>query len=235
MQAQLRCISSLSLATILWLCIPALGGDEDWISLFNGKSLDGWTVQGGSATYKVEDGAIVGTTAPSRLNTFLCKGDYKDFMLELEVKCDPKLNSGVQVRSHVYEQDGPDPLDSRKHRTKGVVYAPQCEIALHRSGTAGRFYDESRRDKWICDINNGAKDAFRDTDWNHYKIVVQGNRYRSWVNGIACSDFIDDVDQHGLIGLQVHVVPSGEGPYQVRWRNIKIKVLKPGEEAEGVD
>jgi hypothetical protein len=145
------------------------------------------------------------------------------------------LNSGVQVRSHVYEQDGPDPLDPKKHRSKGVVYGPQCEIARQDTGTAGRFYDESRRDVWICEINSQAKDSFKDTGWNHYKIVVQGNRYRSWVNGVACSDFTDDVDQHGLIGLQVHGISKGEGPYQVRWRNIRIKELKPGEKVEGVD
>ena len=103
------------------------------------------------------------------------------------------------------------------------------------SGTAGRFYDESRRDKWICEISPGAKDTFNDTGWNKYKIVVQGNRYRSWVNGVACSDLTDDVDQHGFIGLQVHVVAADGGPYQVRWRNIRIKELKPGEKVEGIN
>ena len=235
MKCHARRISWLALAMATALCIPALGGDEDWTCLFDGKTLDGWKKQGGSATYKVEDGAIVGTTAPSRINTFLCKGDFKDFVLELEVKCDPKLNSGVQVRSHVYDKDGPDPLDARKHRIKGVVYGPQCEIALQSSGTAGRFDDESRRDKWICEISPGAKDPFNDTGWNKYKIVVQGNRYRSWVNGVACSDLTDDVDQHGFIGLQVHVVAADAGPYEVRWRNIRIKELKPGEKVEGIN
>jgi 3-keto-disaccharide hydrolase len=126
--------------------------EAGWTSLFDGKTLDGWSVHGGFASYKVEDGTIVGTTVEGSPNTFLCKGDYKDFVLEVEVQCDPRLNSGVQVRSHVYDQDGPDPLDSKKHRTKGVVYGPQCEIARQESGTAGRFYDESRRDRWICEI-----------------------------------------------------------------------------------
>ncbi|MGC8638385.1 MAG: 3-keto-disaccharide hydrolase [Isosphaeraceae bacterium] len=231
MQDHARPISWFALALVAALCMPALGADEGWTSLFDGKTLSGWTKQGGSATYKVEDGAIVGTTAPSRINTFLCTGDFKDFVLELEVKCDPRLNSGVQVRSHVYDKDGPDPV-AHRHRIKGVVYGPQCEIALQQSGTAGRFYDESRRDKWICAISPAAKQAFNDTGWNKYKIVVQGNRYRSWVNGIACSDFTDDIDQHGMIGLQVHVVPGDQGPYHVRWRNIRLKELKPGEKVD---
>ncbi len=222
-------IPALVVAIATAFSFPALGDDSGWTPLFDGKSLDGWSVHGGFATYKVEDGTIVGTTAVGSPNTFLCKGDFTDFALELDVQCDPRLNSGVQVRSHVYQQDGPDPLDASKQRRKGVVYGPQCEIARHETGTAGRFYDESRRDKWICEIGSQAQDAFKDSGWNHYKIVVQGNRYRSWVNGVPCSDFPDDIDRHGLIGLQVHGIGRGEGPFQVRWRNIRIKELKPGE------
>ena len=228
-----RFVASLALSLMLapGVAMPAddAGG---WVSLFDGKTLDGWEVHGGFATYKVEDGTIVGTTAEGSPNTFLCKGDLKDFELELEVQCDPRLNSGVQVRSHVYAQDGPDPLDPKKHRTKGVVYGPQCEIARQETGTAGRFYDESRRDKWIAEIKPEAKDAFKDTGWNRYRIVVQGNRYRSWINGVAASDFEDDKDQRGLIGLQVHGIRRDEGPYQVRWRNIRIRELKPDEQVK---
>ena len=101
------------------LSLPVLGDDAGWTSLFDGKTLDGWSVHGGFASYKAEDGTIVGTTVEGSSNTFLCKGDYKDFVLEVEVLCDPKLNSGIQVRSHVYEKDGPDSLDPGKHRTKG--------------------------------------------------------------------------------------------------------------------
>ncbi len=235
MRYHFRLMPALSLAIVAALAFPALGDDAGWTALFDGKTLDGWSVHGGFASYKAEDGTIVGTTVEGSPNSFLCKGDYKDFVLEVEVQCDPRLNSGVQVRSHVYAQDGPDPLDSKKHRTKGVVYGPQCEIARQESGTAGRFYDESRRDHWICEIGSQARDAFKDTGWNRYKVVVQGNRYRSWVNGVPCSDFTDDVDQHGLIGLQVHGIARREGPYQVRWRNVRIKELKPGEKVEGID
>ena len=57
------------------------GDDEGWNPLFDGKKLDGWKVNGGSARYAVEDGAIVGTTVEGSPNTFLCKGDFKDFVL----------------------------------------------------------------------------------------------------------------------------------------------------------
>jgi hypothetical protein len=209
-----------TLAILGAVCSTAPAADQGWVALFDGKTLEGWTVRGGFANYKVADGTIVGTTVEGSPNTFLCKGDFKDFVLEAEVLCDPKLNSGVQVRSHVYGNDSPK---------KGVVYGPQCEIALGDSGTAGRFYDEARRGKWICEIKPEAKNAFKDDGWNRYRIVVQGNRYQSWVNGIPAADFTDDTDTHGFIGLQVHGIAKGTGPYQVRWRNVRIKELKPGE------
>jgi hypothetical protein len=221
-----RTIPIVTLVVVLSLGSSAFAVDEGWTPLFDGKSLDGWTVRGGSAKYAVEDEAIVGTTVVGSPNTFLCKGDYRDFVLELEVKCDPRLNSGIQIRSHVYEKDDASP-ENRKRA--GVVYGPQCEIARNETGTAGRFYDEGRRGRWLAEIRPEAKDAFKDDGWNRYRIVVQGNRYRSWVNGVAASDFTDEVDERGFIGLQVHGIPRGEGPYQVRWRNIRIRELKPGE------
>jgi hypothetical protein len=205
--------------------------DEGWISLFDGKTLDGWTVRGGKATYKVENGAIVGTTSDGGPNTFLCRGDYGDFVLEFEVLCDPPLNSGVQIRSHVYEKDTPQESNPARVRKAGEIYGYQCEIADQALGTAGNFWDEARRTRWLDDFAEKpeARSAFNNGVWNHYRIVAQGRRIRSWVNGIPCADFVDDHDSRGFIGLQVHTVKPGTGPYQVRWRNIRIRDLKPGE------
>jgi hypothetical protein len=220
MRSPSRLTLAATLVTLVAFSPLARASDEGWIPLFDGKTLDGWTVKGGFATYK----AAVGSP-----NTFLCKGDFRDFVMELEVMCDPRLNSGVQVRSHVYEKDGPDPLDPKRRRKAGVVYGPQCEIARRETGTAGRYYDEGRRGKWLCEIKPEAQNVFKDDDWNRYRIVVQGNRYRSWVNGVPATDFTDDVDGHGFIGLQVHGIARDQGPYQVRWRNVRIRELKPGE------
>jgi hypothetical protein len=225
-------VSTLALASILVCRGSAAAADSGWVPLFDGKTLDGWKVNGGTASYKVEDGAIVGSTVEGSPNTFLCKGDFKDFMLELEVRCDPRLNSGVQVRSHVYGKNDPD-LANRQRA--GVVYGPQCEIARKETGTAGRFYDEGRRGKWLAELKPEANDAFQDDGWNRYRIVVQGNRYRSWINGIAASDFTDDVDKSGFIGLQVHGIAKDQGPFQVRWRNVRIKELKPEEKVTSAD
>lgn len=234
MQRTYRLLAALSLALALCLGTLAAADDAGWTSLFDGKTIEGWTRQGGFATYEVKDGAIVGTTAEGSPNTFLCKGPFSNFVLELEVLCDPPLNSGVQIRSHVYEEDTPQMSKPQQIRKKGVVYGYQCEIAAAASGTSGNFWDEARRTKWLDDFSTKpeAQKAFMDGQWNHYRIVAQGDRIRSWVNGVPCADFRDDLDTSGFIGLQVHGIKKDTGPYQVRWRNIRIRELKPAEEVK---
>jgi len=201
--------------------------EKDFVSLFDGKSLTGWAVRGGTAKYTVEDGAIVGTTTEGSPNTFLCtEKEYGDFELVLEVKCDPPLNSGVQIRSHVYKKPTPMVGRPKRIRDAGDVYGYQCEIS---PSNAGNFYDEARRAKWLGELPEAAKKAYKPDQWNTYRILAQGDRLRSWVNGVPCADIRDKTDAKGFIGLQVHGIRKGTGPYQVRWRNIRIRELKGSE------
>jgi len=205
---------------------------EKWQDLFDGKTLNGWVQRGGKAGYKVEGGVIVGSTVAKTPNSFLCTAkDYGDFILELEFKVDPKLNSGIQIRSHVYAKPTPLAADPKKTRAAGEVYGYQCEITTADKCASGNFWDEARWTKWLDDLKAkpGACAAFKDGQWNHYRIVAQGDRIRSWVNGVACADFRDAQDATGFIGLQVHSIKAGTGPYQVRWKNIKLRELKAGE------
>jgi hypothetical protein len=228
---EIRTWPFLSVLVILAAALPLSAQEEILLNdlgarmpLFDGKTLDGWTVRGGFATYKAEDGTIVGTTAEGSPNSFLCRGPFSDFVLEFDVLCDKELNSGVQIRSHVYENG----------RRKGVVYGYQCEIAPADIPNCGNFYDEGRRGKWWDDFSSKpeARSAFKDSEWNHYRIVAQGDHIQSWVNGIPCADFHDKTDASGFIGLQVHGIKQGTGPYQVRWKNFRIKGLKAGEQVK---
>lgn len=203
-----------------------------WKVLFDGKSLNGWEVRGGYAKYRVEKGAIVGATADGSPNTFLCtKKLYGDFELEFEVNVDPVLNSGVQIRSHAYKKDVTT-LVRREGRTikrvrpKGHVYGYQVEISNENSGSSGGVWDEARKAMWLFDAKTNAagSKAFKDNQWNRFRVVCVGDRVRTWVNSVAVADFRDPVDQVGFIGLQVHGVRKGTKA-EVRWRNIRIKEL----------
>jgi hypothetical protein len=220
------------LPLLFTLASPALLSAEDgWLEWFK-DGLGDAKIVSGTATYKVEDGVLVGTTVDGSPNTFLVKGPFKDFELQFEVKVDDELNSGVQVRSHLAKEGDPAPEGSKgeKPLPAGRLYGPQCEIAVN--GTAGDFYDEARRGTWWSILtkteavrSDAAKAAFKKGEWNHYRIVVQGDHYQSFVNGVKTADFTQPGDPEGHIGFQVHGIKKGSGPYTVRWRAVKFKTL----------
>ena len=189
--------------------------DQGWVSLFDGKTLKGWRQINGAAAYKVDQGTILGTTAEGSPNSFLCTEKlYGDFELEFEVKLDPRLNSGVQIRSN----SSPDYKKSR-------VHGYQVEIAT--GGSAGRIYDEARRGKWLDEERDDpkARKAFKQDEWNSYRVICKGSSIKTWVNGVPVADVVDDMTATGFIGLQVHSF-RGDSPAWVRWRKIRLKELK---------
>ncbi|MCK4993018.1 MAG: DUF1080 domain-containing protein, partial [Bacteroidales bacterium] len=74
-------------ASVLFLSLHSNSvGQDKWISLFDGETLEGWTVHSGHAPYRVEDGAIVGQAIKNSPNSFLCTDrEFSDFILEFEV------------------------------------------------------------------------------------------------------------------------------------------------------
>jgi hypothetical protein len=205
--------------------------EAGWVDLLADNLLDNWVSRSGMATFQFQDGMIIGRTAeePGGRNTFLCtRRSYSDFELEFEVLCDRELNSGVQIRSHVYAMDTEHPTRPGLIRKRGMVYGYQCEITRAERCTSGNFWDEIRWTKWYDDLSKkpGACDAYKDGQWNHYRILARGDRIQSGGNGVACADFRDSQDAPGFIGLQVHAIPAGVGPFQVRWKNIRIREIK---------
>lgn len=203
-----------------------------WVKLFDGKTLNGWTVHSGTATYKVEDGMIVGTAVLGSPNSFLCTNkEYGDFILEFEVKADSELNSGVQFRSLIANDDTRvkrmrDGKEVEDKLPPDRVYGYQAEIAETKD--AGNIYDEARRAVFLDDFSTkpAAQKAFKAGEWNKYRIECKGDSIKTSINGIACADFKDSMTARGVIGLQVHQVPKDKfKPYQVRWRNIRIQEL----------
>ena len=212
---------------------------EEWVSLFDGKTLNGWSVHSGFAKYHVEDGAIVGTTVKGSPNSFLCTDrEYGDFTLEFEVHLDPRLNSGVQIRSKIAEAErvfifsGRDGAPQRRAIPPDRVYGYQVEIAAETSGSSGSIYDEARRAFMLASTRSdpAASKAFKDGQWNKFRIECKGDRIRMWINDVPCVDLRDGMTHRGIIGLQVHGVGKKAGPYEVRWRNLRIQA-----EDEGVE
>ena len=214
--------AAASVAAMLFSVFTVQAQDSEWVNLFDGKTLNGWVQKNGTASYRIEGDAIVGKTSDGSPNSFLCtKEEYGDFELEFEVKVDNKLNSGIQIRSQTKDGE-PD----------GRVNGPQVEIEAsgEKGAEAGYVYGEATGRGWLTAKEElRAHKHFKDGEWNSYRIVARGPRIQTWINGQMIADLTDEsifkTHAKGFIGLQVHGIKKGAGPYKVAWRNIRIKVL----------
>jgi hypothetical protein len=80
-------------------------------------------------------------------------------------------------------------------------------------GTAGYVYGEATGRNWISPTQPPHR-HFKQGEWNQYHIRAQGNRIQTWING-------------NLVGLQVHSIGVDQGPFQVAWKDIAIRTMKP--------
>ncbi|WP_044639266.1 3-keto-disaccharide hydrolase [Siansivirga zeaxanthinifaciens] len=186
-----------------------------WINLITDNTLEGWNIKGGKATYKVENGVITGTTVANTPNTFLTTNKlYSDFILEIDFKVDSTMNSGIQIRSN-----------SLPYYQNGRVHGYQVEIDPSKRAWSGGIYDEGRR-KWLNTLENNpnAQKAFKQNEWNHYRVEAIGDTIKTWLNGVPASYLIDEKTSSGFIGLQVHSIGNNTEKVgkQVMWRNAKI-------------
>jgi len=79
---------------------PGAATAPGWVSLFDGKTLDGWAavpLGGQKSSWEVKDGLVEGSGGQSML--YSSKGDYKNFRFRAELKINDKGNSGMYVRS----------------------------------------------------------------------------------------------------------------------------------------
>jgi len=183
------------------------------VSLFDGKTLDGW--EGDEKVWRVADGVIVGGSMQgNKQNEFLAsKKSYKDFVLKLEWKLvgtEGFVNSGVQIRSKRIEKPA--------NEMKGY----QADIGV---GWTGSLYDESRRNKVMAKADAELiKKTEKLGDWNTYEIRCEGPRVVLKVNGVQTIDYTEEdktLEQEGHIGLQIH----GGAKSEVSFRNITIEEL----------
>jgi hypothetical protein len=188
--------------------------NEPWTPLFDGQTLNGWKIKGGNARYEVRDGTIVGITVGNTPNTFLTTDEYfSDFILELEYKVDPSMNSGIQIRSNSFP-----------FYQEGIVHGYQIEIDPSERAWSGGIYEEAKRG-WLHPVIDDpeASSAFKQNDWNYYRIEAIGDTLKTWVNGVPVAHLVDERCDNGFIGLQVHSIgdPVDEGS-EIIWQNIRI-------------
>jgi putative membrane-bound dehydrogenase-like protein len=183
--------------------VPILATPDNAKDFFNGKDLTGW--DGDAKLWSVENGEIVGKSPGLKRNEFLkSQMAAADFRLTLKVKLVPnKENSGIQFRSEAVAD--------------GEMRGPQADIG---AGWWGKLYEENSRGLlW----GKSGEMHVKSDEWNDYKIVAEGSRVRTYINGKLCVDIDDEaLSRRGIFGLQIHA----GGPMEVRFKDIKLEVLR---------
>lgn len=215
---------------------PLLAADA--ISLFDGKTLDGW--EGAEGLWRVEDGAITGEStaaAPLKGNTFLIwrKGTVADFEIEFQYRIlSDSANSGLQYRS--------------KDHGNFVVGGYQADIESGQTYTGINYGEKTGREilaergqrAWLGDGKTKTKtktEQFADGkalqasvkgkgEWNLYKVVAKGATMTHTINGTLMSETIDesakDAVKQGILAFQLHQGP----PMKIQFKDIKLTTLK---------
>tara|TARA_R110002096_G_scaffold16106_49_gene55333 strand:- start:1466 stop:3661 length:2196 start_codon:yes stop_codon:yes gene_type:complete len=204
-------------------------GNDDFVRLFDGKSLRGWT--GDPQYWSVKEGAITGVTDGSlNMNRFLTwKGStIRSFDLHVKVKVSAGGNSGIQYRGKSAPEIGLD-----------IVTGYQCDIVANNPNYNGMLYEERGRrilshtgEKVIIDpsgqpwvVGQLPSKEFAAGEWHDYRVLVRGNHHQHWIDGHPTADLIDLDEKgralEGVLAVQVHVGPA----MQIQFKDFKIKHL----------
>jgi hypothetical protein len=200
-------LGSAGLLALVLLGNPSTHADDKdngWVQLFNGKDLTGWKVYPkGTGTWKVEDGAIVGSGRASHL--FSERGDYENFHYRVEAMINDKGNSGQYFRTAF----GPG-------FPKG--YEAQINATHVDRIRTGSLYLPGVKQVLILD-----KAPHKPNEWFTQEVIARGNHIIIKVNGKTTVDYVDPKNRYtkGHFAIQQHDPGS-----VVKVRKIEVKELK---------
>lgn len=176
------------------------------VSIFNGKDLTGWTINGTEKWY-VEKGNLICESGPDKQYGYLSTNkSYKNFELTLEFKQEANGNSGVFFRSSI----------------EGVkISGWQCEVAPLGHHTGGIY--ESYGRGWLIQPDSTSEKYLKTGKWNKLKLKVVGDEVTTWLNGHQMINIKDAKigAGNGFIALQIH----DGGGIKVKWRKMKIREM----------
>jgi len=202
-----------------------VGPPSGFVAVFNGQDLTGW--EGSPQYWKVEDGSLTGVADGTlKYNRFITwkKGTLKNFELRVKVKVTPGGNSGIQYRG-----------TQRPDLGESVVTGYQCDVVANRPDYNGMLYEERGRrilahtgEKVIIDVKGQPwvvgdfpVKEFKAAQWHEFRVVVEGNRHRHWIDGHPTAEVIDLDEKgrklEGLLAVQVHVGPAMKIQYRDFW------------------
>lgn len=219
-------IRSIAVVLVLLLCHrcpvnaqeqPSV--EEGFVSLFDGKTLQGWKASDG---YKVEDGKLV--CIQGGRGNLLTEKEYGDFVLRFEVRLTPGANNGLGIRC-------PLRLDGNLH-IDGIELQIIDDSAEKYSSLQPYQYHGS-----VYGVVAAKRGSLKPVgEWNAQEVTVQGRRIKVVVNGTTIVDAdldeatksgtLDGVKHPGLDRTRGHLGFLGHGD-RIEVRNIRIREVQP--------
>lgn len=202
------------------MCFVRASDESLFEPLFNGVDFTGWSVVSGSESmYQVIPSSegepfYIEGEADGSLGMLATDEIYSDFEVQYEFWVDDPLNSGVQMRSYL---------------VSGAVTGYQIEIDPSTRAWSGGLYEQRGRG-WLNDLseNEPARLAFLAGTWNHMRVVMDGDRVQSWINGVPATDYEESsisIPREGFLAIQVHQGSSTIFGKKIRIRNMILKRL----------
>jgi Domain of Unknown Function (DUF1080) len=199
---------------IVWGCSSGNQiADEGWVSLFDGKSLDGWKVGANSKTFTVADGAIIanGNVAHLYYDGDIEQHSFKNFEFKADVMTMPGSNSGIYFHTLYQESSWPQ---------KGY------EVQVNNSHT------DWRRSGSLWAIMDIRETYAKDNEWFTQRIKVEGKRVTVYIKDQLVVDYTEPENVNRAEGLKGRILSSGTFALQghdpvskVYFKNIMLKVL----------
>ncbi len=220
----MKTMIAVASAATLFVGCASLKSESDFISLFDGQTLNGWTLKGGhGAGYGVTNGVIY--CARGGGGNLFHEKEFDDFVLRFDFKLEDGSNNGIGIRA---------PLDG------DAAYAGM-EIQILEEGAAlrgkwGKLRDEQYHGS-VYDCIAAKRGALKKPgEWNTEEITAQGRHIKVVVNGQTIVDADlnsvtdpEKVRKHpGLFRERGHIGFLGHGDY-LEFRNIRVKPLPRAE------
>jgi hypothetical protein len=213
-------------------------GEAGFVSMFDGKTLDGWEAAPAKTApaWTVKDGMIVGDGDKGRgYLTYSRNKQVADLEFRFSYRFPGKGNSGVSIRA-IEDETGRREFQSY-HADIGHLGIGKNVMGAWDFHTPGRTEHRCfRGDSLVIDKNDkphitAIKNALTEADinkgdWNDVRVIARGNNFKLYINGKLSSEFTENIDrkkrlQSGMIQLQLH-----DPGMIVHFKNLRIKVLK---------
>ena len=215
-------MDSLSRRSLLGslLALPSLGGgQQDWVPLFDGKSLTGWTPSENPGSFKVADGRIAadGPRAHLFYSGSVGNADFRNFELKLDVLTRPGANSGVYFHARFQPKGWP---------------AQGFEVQINNTYRGEGDYRERKKTGSLYGVRNVYKTMARDDEWFQLRIGVAGSRVQIWVNETLLVDYVEpdppvrvDPDFARVLARGTFALQGHDPGSRVFFRNILVRPL----------